>query len=320
MYILSIVVGVSIFILFLMLTQKDDNLAVVRLKKLSRNSTQADKNKSKTSENLLFEDNEYKIDFLKKVLDKFNFTTNIKALIREANAKITVDVFIIISLVPLISAGIISVLFIKLSLLIISAGFICCFLPYLNLKLKARKRLDKFTSQFPESLDLISNALRAGHSLMSSFQMVAQEMSDPVSTIFKVVYDDISLGIDVRQALDNMIQYMPKSVDLSFFITAIQIQREIGGNLAEVLDNLTYTIRERFKLLGQIKTQTAQAKLSGLVLAIAPLFVSLVIWIMNPEYLQPLIKTTLGNIILFITVIMATTGYVIINKITNIRV
>jgi tight adherence protein B len=321
MYIISIIVGISIFILFLVLSPKDENLAAKRLKKLSQNTKEVNQNtKEKISENLLFEDNDYKINFLKKVFDRFNFSTNIKALIRESNVKITVDIFIIISCLPLILAVLTAVSMIKIAILIMITGIVGSCVPYLILKIKAKKRLEKFTAQFPEALDLMSNALRAGHSLLSSFQMISQEMADPVSTIFKIVYDDISLGIDIRKALDNMTGYMPRSVDLSFFITAVQIQREIGGNLAEVLDNLIYTIRERFKLLGQIKTQTAQAKLSGLVLAIAPLIVTLIIWIMNPEYLQPLFKTTLGNIILFITFVLAVTGYMIINKITNIRV
>ncbi len=320
MFLISILVGISIFIIFLVLTDKDDTVVGKRLKKLSQNSMSVNQNNEKTADNLLFEDTEYKINFLKKILEKFNFTKNIKALIRVSNAKITVDIFIIQTCLPLFTALLLSLFIMKMALLFLSVGFACSIMPYLILKIKAKKRLEKFTAQFPEALDLVSNALRAGHSLLSSFQMIVQEMTDPVSTIFKIVHDDISLGIDVREALDNMTEYMPKSVDLRFFVTAVQIQREIGGNLAEVLDSLTYTIRERFKLLGQIKTQTAQAKLSGLVLALAPLAVSLIIWIMNPEYLQPLIKTTLGNIILCVTVLMASAGYAIIKRITNIRV
>ncbi len=320
MFLISILIGISIFIIFLVLTDKDETVAVKRLKKLNQNSQTVNQKNEKTADNLLFEDTEYKIDFLKKVLEKFNFTKNIKVLIRVSNAKITVDMFIIQTCLPLLLTIVLSLFMMKMALLLLGIGFAGSLMPGILLRIKAKKRLDKFTAQFPEALDLVSNALRAGHSLLSSFQMIVQEMTDPVSTIFKIVHDDISLGIDVREALDNMTEYMPKSVDLRFFVTAVQIQREIGGNLAEVLDSLTYTIRERFKLLGQIKTQTAQARLSGLVLALAPLAVSLIIWVMNPEYLQPLLKTTLGNIILCVTVLMASIGYMIIKRITNIRV
>ena len=192
--------------------------------------------------------------------------------------------------------------------------------PLLSAKMRIKKRLRLFTQQFSDALGMIASSLRAGHSLLAAFQMVAQEMPEPISQIFKIATDDISLGKDVREALEAMSQYMPDSQDLRFFITAVLIQREIGGNLAEILDSLNYTIRERFKLLGQIESQTAQAKLSGLVLGFAPAVIGGIIWTINPAYMMPLFKTMPGICSLIISGIQTIVGFIIIQKITNIRV
>jgi len=132
--------------------------------------------------------------------------------------------------------------------------------------------------------------------------------------------DDVSLGRDTREALEGMTQMIPQSVDLRFFVTAVLIQREIGGNLIEILDKLSDTIRERFKLAGQLKAQTAQAKMSGFVLAIAPIAIGFLIWFLNPEYMEPLFSTSLGKMGLGGAFLSAVTGFIIILKITDIRI
>ena len=142
----------------------------------------------------------------------------------------------------------------------------------------------------------------------------------PINQIFRIVVDDISLGRDTKEALDNMTAVVPDSLDLRFLVTAILIQREIGGNLAEILDNLNHTIRERFKLLGELKAQTAQSKMSGLVLAFAPFFIGIVVYMLNPTYMDPLFNTLPGRIALGGSGASAVFGFLIIKKITDIKI
>ncbi|OGI21208.1 MAG: hypothetical protein A2287_07345 [Candidatus Melainabacteria bacterium RIFOXYA12_FULL_32_12] len=316
---LSIIVGVAVTYIILNIGQQEESSPIARLSKIkSQNPIMAEMEKVEINE--LIKDSEYKFQALGEFLCRFNFFNLLKKQLKIADINLKADVFIMISVIPALLCFILGTLnpagfFVYLILAVLAAAF-----PTVMVKMRIKKRYNMFTSQFPDALDLISSSLRAGHSLLSAFQMVSKEMPEPVNQIFKVASDDISLGRDTRDALEGMADNLPMSIDLRFFITAVLIQREIGGNLAEILDTLNYTIRERFKLLGQIATQTAQAKLSGLVLAIAPFAIGGIIWSMNPTYLEPLFKTLPGQIALVVAVMMAGMGYVIINKITDIRV
>ena len=138
--------------------------------------------------------------------------------------------------------------------------------------------------------------------------------------MFKTLSDEIALGREVREALEDMNNNLPESQDLKFFITAVLVQKEIGGNLAEILDTMSTTMREREKLMGLIKTQTSQAQMSGLVLGLAPVVITILLSLFNPKYMEPLFKTQIGNFILFIAFFMSFMGFLIIQKITKIRV
>jgi len=192
--------------------------------------------------------------------------------------------------------------------------------PFFVIKFKTNKRLNLFSSQLPDALGLVASSLRAGHSINAAFAIVVNELSDPIAGIFRMGCEDMNLGRSTKEALENMINNMPGSIDLRFFVTAVLIQREIGGNLAEILDSLNDTIRERFKLLGQLKAQTAQARLSGIVLALAPVFIAGVIYLLNPEYMEPLFTHALGKLAVGIAVFLGVVGYLVIKKITTIKV
>ncbi|EKE02827.1 MAG: hypothetical protein ACD_20C00328G0020 [uncultured bacterium] len=316
---LSVIVGVIVGYIILNVGQKEDTSPIDRLSQIkAKNPLLEEMERAEISE--LIRDTEYKYKALGEFLSKFNFFNHIKKQLKVADISMKPDVFIVISVLPasiFFILGLLSPAGIYVYLLI---GLIAAAFPTIMLKMRTKKRYNLFTSQFPDALDLIASSLRAGHSLLSAFQMVAKEMPEPVCQVFKVASDDVALGRDTRDALAGMEDHMPTSIDLRFFITAVLIQREIGGNLAEILDSLNYTIRERFKLLGQIATQTAQAKLSGIVLAIAPFAIGGIIWVMNPTYLEPLFTTLPGQIALVVSLTMAGVGYMIINKITDIRV
>ncbi|HSA07007.1 MAG TPA: type II secretion system F family protein, partial [Candidatus Gastranaerophilales bacterium] len=267
---------------------------------------------------MLKDQSEYRIPILGLLLNKFKYIDLIKDLLKKADIKMPVDVVFIIAGSLFLPFLVLSMLNNNLLFLLMGAG--AAFSPILFIKMKIKERQKVFAQFFPDSLGIIANSLRAGHSLLAAFQMVASESPYPVNRLFKTVSDEISLGKEVREAMQDMNNYMPDSQDLRFFVTAVLIQKEIGGNLAEILDTLNVTIREREKLMGLIRTQTAQAQMSGLVLGLAPVFISILVTLMNPAYMEPLFNTTMGNLALFGAFMMSFTGFMIIRKVTEIRV
>lgn len=280
---------------------------------------EAQNNKQKSNlVDMLKDSSEYRLYFLELILRRFALTNKIKKLLKIADMKMPIDLFFMLTgglFLPFFLIGLLSG-----TVLFILIGIGAASIPYYYIKIKINKNLQQFSLYFPDALGLISNSLRAGHSLLSSFQLVSNESPYPINKLFKNVADDISLGRDIREALEDMTNNMPGSEDIKFFITAVLIQKEIGGNLAEILDTLNNTIRERFKLLGMIKTQTSQAKLSGIVLALAPVFITLLVSLINPTYMAPLFNSFAGNASLATAAGMSVMGYLIINKITQIRV
>ncbi len=281
------------------------------------------KNKSFTNEreieekiSLLVSDTTYRLKFAGQILRNFKISETIRNALFLADSPLQVDTFIFLSLF----LGIFGFRLIAMkSPIYAPIGLIFGLIPTIILKKNINKRLQMFTQQFPDALNMISSSLRAGHPLMASFETVVQEMPQPVSNVFKTAVDEISLGVDVKDAMESMIKIIPASLDLKFFVTAVLIQREVGGNLAELLDGLSTTIRERFKLLGQLRAQTAQTRFSGIILSVMPPLVGFLIFILSPEYMEPLLKTHQGNLALLAAVFLTLLGLYFINKITNIE-
>ncbi|OGI01908.1 MAG: hypothetical protein A2Y25_10555 [Candidatus Melainabacteria bacterium GWF2_37_15] len=267
---------------------------------------------------MLKENSDYRIQFIGVIFNKFKFVEKIKYSLKIADIKMPVDIFFMLVCFLIVPFVIIGMLNNNIMFLVI--GILAGTSPFIYIRMKFLKRRELFTQQFPDALGIVSNSLRAGHSLLSAFQTVAAESEYPINKIFKSVSDEISLGREVRDTLISMTDNLPGSQDLKFFITAVLIQREVGGNLAEILDNLNNTIRERYKLLGMIKTQTAQAQLSGIVLGLAPVVIATLINFINPSYMKPLFTTDLGGMALGLSFGMTVLGFFIIKKVTEIRV
>jgi tight adherence protein B len=176
-----------------------------------------------------------------------------------------------------------------------------------------------FTRQLPDALELISRALRAGHSLAAGFSLAGDEMPDPVSTEFTRCYEEQNLGIPLEEALGNMTDRVP-SLDLRFFATAVILQRQTGGDLAEILDKIGSLVRERFQIWGQIQALTGEGRLSGIVLLALPPVLFVVMYRLNPEYCMVLFQDPLGQWMLGGAVIMQVFGALVIRKIINIKV
>ncbi|HLJ93315.1 MAG TPA: type II secretion system F family protein [Gemmataceae bacterium] len=198
-------------------------------------------------------------------------------------------------------------------------GLVCFLVPFLWVLNKRRVRLKKFASQLPDALELVARALRAGHSLGAGMHVVAEEMPSPISDEFGRVYEEQNLGIPVEDSLRNICERIP-NLDLRFFVTSVAIQRQTGGDLAEILDKIGHVIRERYRILGQVKALTAEGRLSGVVLIALPFVLFLVMLHIKPDYVQVLWTDPLGIKMSVFGLIMQILGALVIKKIINIRV
>lgn len=193
------------------------------------------------------------------------------------------------------------------------------FLPWAWLFFKRKQRLKRFASQLPDALELLARALRAGQSLPAGMHVVSEEMPPPVSLEFGRVYEEQNLGISLEDSLFNMCERVP-NLDLRFFVTSVNIQRQTGGDLAEILDKIGYVIRERFRILGQVKALTGEGRLSGVVLLALPPALFLVVLNLNPGYLELLWTTDLGIKMTIGALVLQILGALAIRKIVDIKV
>jgi tight adherence protein B len=199
------------------------------------------------------------------------------------------------------------------------AGIVAFFIPFLWVLNKRRKRLKTFASQLPDALELVARALRAGHSLGAGMHVVAQEMPSPIAEEFGRVYEEQNLGISVEDSLRNISERVP-NLDLRFFVTSVAIQRQTGGDLAEILDKIGHVIRERYRILGQVKALTAEGRLSGVVLIALPFVLFLVMLHIKPDYVQLLWTDPLGIKMAVFGLLMQILGAAVIKKIVDIKV
>lgn len=191
------------------------------------------------------------------------------------------------------------------------------YIPVFNLRIKKNKRNKMFSDQLGDAIGIFSNSIKAGYSFLQAVNSVSREMPYPVSKEFGLLLKEMSLGIDSDQALKNMTSRI-ESDDLELMITAILIQRETGGNLSEILDNISDTIRERIKIKGEVRTLTAQGKMSGIIVGIIPLVLGVVIYFLNKEYMMTLFTTTPGRIAVAVAFVNEMIGAFVISRIIKI--
>jgi tight adherence protein B len=195
-------------------------------------------------------------------------------------------------------------------------GFV---MPFLVLKIKRGKRMRLFEEQFPEGLDLISRALKAGHAFATGLKMVADEMPDPVGPEFRKTFDEQNFGLPMKDSLDNLSFRIPL-LDVRFFATAVLIQRETGGNLAEILENLAHVVRERFKILRQVRVYTAHGRFTGYVLLALPAVLAIALSFINPAHMELLFKERMGQQMLIGALVMQSIGFMWIKHVIKIEV
>lgn len=259
------------------------------------------------------------VPYLNILLSKFSLSPRIDRRLRQAGMKINVGTFVLLC-GTLAALGVVAGMLLRWPLVLnVTAGLVLLCMPLLVVNVKRQARIKNFTSHFPDTLEMFARSLRAGHSFTGAIQMVAQEMPDPIGPEFQKVFDEQNLGIPLRDALLGMADRID-TLDVKFFVTAILIQRETGGNLAEIIDNLSYVIRERFRVQGQLKIFTAQGRMTGMALVFLPIAIVLVIQMTNPGYLKPLWNDRIGRTLIALAVVLQIAGAIAIRKIVRIKI
>jgi tight adherence protein B len=256
--------------------------------------------------------------FNRKLL-KLKWTGSVGLFLEQAGTRHTLGFFILLSAV-LAFLGFTAGSWLTLNYFVsILAGACLGCLPLWHILTKKRKRMEKFQGQLPEALDLVARALKAGQALSGALKMVADEMDDPVGDEFDKTLNEINFGVGVPEALKNLANRVD-CIDLKFFVIAVVIQRETGGNLAEILENIARIIRERFKLYGRIRILAAEGKLSAIILTGLPFITAFVLFFANPQYIQILAKDPLGRVLAGVAISFMVLGIFSMKRMIAIKV
>jgi tight adherence protein B len=259
------------------------------------------------------------VPHLQRLLSGMKLAQRTDMRLRQAGMEMKVGVFALLSLALFALGPLAGMLLHWHFALYLFLGLSLGLIPNAVVHVKRSRRMKAFTSQFPDALEMFARSLRAGHSFTGAIQLVAQEMPSPMGTEFQQVFDEQNLGVPLREALTGMTRRV-ESLDARFFVTAILIQRETGGNLAEIIDKIAHVIRERFRIQGQLKIFTAQARMTGTILALLPMGVALAIGMINPDYLKPLWFEKAGKFLIALALCMQVAGALVIRKIVRIKI
>lgn len=262
------------------------------------------------------------LEFLSKGFSNSKFLEgykkDVQQLLTRAHLLLKPEEYISICIILLFLLASITFLISGSILLTIGAAILGWLLPGIVLKFKIKKRTKQLNEQLSDAIVLISNSLKAGFSFFQAADTVAKEMKGPIGEEFLTMQKETNLGVTTEKALENIISRV-SSDDFELVITAVQIQRQVGGNLAEVLDNISSTIRERIKIKGEVKTITAQGRMSGLVISVLPPGIGFIIYLINPEYIGTLFKNPIGIMIIVFSIMMELLGIFFIKKIVKIE-
>ena len=253
-----------------------------------------------------------------QILSSLNFVKHLDNMIKQADVQITVSRLLAFSVIAGVMAGLAAAT-IFTSLVVIVFALIAAALPALHIARTRRKRLRAFNSQLPDTLDLLSRSLAVGHAFSESLHQVATEMPDPVAKEFRITFEEQKLGLSIKLALDRLSERVPL-LDLRLCITAMHIQRETGGNLAEILEKVSQTIRERFKIMEDFRTMTTSARLSGWILCALPFGLVFLLTLVNPEYMAVLVSDPRGHYVIAFALVWQIFGMLLIKKFLAIKV
>ena len=256
---------------------------------------------------------------LDSLVNRSRAGSQLARLIEQSGIRTTPSAIVVMSLSCGAMAAIIMVLIIRHPLAPLAAAPIGMVLPFAWLLNRRSSRFKQFEEQFPEALDLLSRAIRAGHAFQTAMGMVGEELNAPVGPEFKKTFDRQNFGLPLREAMDELADRVTL-LDVKFFVTAVAIQRETGGNLAEILDNLAHVVRERFKIRRQVRVHTAHGRFTGYVLLALPAALGVVLTFISPEHMKLLFLERMGQMMLIAAMVMQTVGFIWIRQVIKIEV
>jgi tight adherence protein B len=259
------------------------------------------------------------VPWLDRLLLKMTRIRQLDRLLEQANTSMPLGFFILLSLllaaIAFAGGGIL-----RMSLfLIVIFALLLASLPFLYLLTLQQKRMAKFQEQLPDAMDLIARALRAGHAFSGGLKMVAEEFGDPIGNEFRKTLEEINFGVGVEQAMKNLASRVD-CADLQFFVVSVIIQRETGGNLAEILEKIAFLVRERFKLYGKIRALAAEGKLSAIILLGLPPSLAVYMFMVNREYIGLLVQDPIGIVMLVSAISLMVAGVFVMKRMITIRV
>jgi tight adherence protein B len=259
------------------------------------------------------------ITFIDRFLGSLPFSRKLELLLYQAGLNWRVGTLVLLMVLTGAVFFLLCSTLLHRPLLGLVVGIGAAFIPYMWVKGQKTKRMNQFAEQLPDSLDLMTSALRAGLSFPAALQLVAQESPEPLAQEFAITFDEQNLGLDVKEALVNLTERVD-SLDLKFFVTAVIIQRETGGNLAEIMESIARIIRERFRILGDVKSRTAHGRLTGMILSILPIFLGILITMLAPQYMMTFFRDPAGQALLIMCVFLQVMGFLWIRRVIAIKV
>lgn len=259
------------------------------------------------------------VPWLNRALLRIRWTDHLSRLIEQSGTESTLGVFILLSIV-LASGGFVILLWLTSHFLLsLMIALFLGVLPFLFVYIKKKRRMEKFQRQLPDALDLIARALKAGHAFTGGLKMVGDEIEDPVGMEFEKTLHEINFGLGIPEALKNLMQRVD-CPDLRFFIISVIIQRETGGNLAEILGKISYLIRERFKLQSRVQVLASEGKLSAIILVAIPFVIALALSVLNPGYIRTLFIDPVGKALVAFALFMMGMGIFVMKRMIEIKV
>jgi len=259
------------------------------------------------------------VPFLHRLMLHWSWSTRLRELISQAGLKMRPAALVMLSCIIALMAYLIAVHFFHGFLLALLVGLAVGAIPIISVAWKRQRRFRRFEEHFPEALDLLGRAVRAGHAFTTGLEMISKEVTEPIAGEFRITFDEQNFGLPLRDALLNMTERIPL-IDVRFFVTALLIQKETGGNLAEILDALARVIRDRFRIYREVRVKTAQGRLTAAILIALPPLMMLMLEIVNPQYVGVLFTDPKGPVVLAIAGTLQVVGSIMLWKIIHIEV
>ena len=320
-FLFAVLVFLIIFLIFAMVSalvgqEKHSEIIRGRLESIEKGATLT---KNALNIDLIRDELLSSIPSVNKVLVRWTWPARLQSFIAQAGMEMKPGKLLLISAVVGLIGFEAADLYAGNFFIAMGVGITCLFLPLAYVLIRRARRMSAFERQFPEVIDLLARSVRAGHSFISGMEIVATDLADPVATEFRTTFDEQRFGLPLRDALLGLCNRVPL-IDVRLFVIALLVQKETGGNLVEILENLAHVIRERFRIAGEVKIRTAQGRLTALILMVLPVGMLLILRVIAVNYVSVLFTDPLGRLLLIVGALMQVFGAFVIWRIVQIKV